>query len=169
MAARTEVVSDTGSPGPKPPYSRTTVLARVFDAPRALMWKMWTDPVHLAQWFGPEGYTNHSVAVDARVGGTLRLTMRSPQNTDHPMTCVFREVKAQERLVFTNNALDEKGGLLLEGMTSVTFEDVGGKTKVTLETTATGTADVTKFMLEGMKDGWAQSFEKLAVYLPKAA
>src|ERR1700689_4949950 len=109
MDAKTEVQSDTGV-NAAAPYTRTIVLTRVFDAPRALVWKVWTDPAHLAQWFGPEHFTNHSVAVDLRIGGTWRLTMRSPQGTNHPMECVFRDVQPQERLVFTNNALDDQGG-----------------------------------------------------------
>lgn len=168
MDASTNVQSDTGVPTGAPPYRRSIVLTRTFDAPRALMWKMWTDPVHLAQWFGPQLFINHTVSVELRVGGAMKLTMRGPQGSEHPMIAVFREITAPERLVFTNNAVDERGGLLLEGMTTVSFAEVGGKTKVTLETTATGTAEITKFMLGGMKDGWTQSFDKLAAYLPSA-
>ncbi len=169
MDATTKIESDTGAPDGAPPYTRSMVLTRVFDAPRALIWKMWTDPMHLVQWFGPEHFTNHSVKVDLRVGGSMELTMRGPENTDHPMKAVYREIRDQERLVFTNDAFDEDGNKLLDGLTIVMFEDFDGKTKITLETTATGTADVTKFMLGGMKDGWAQSWDKLAVYLSQAA
>jgi uncharacterized protein YndB with AHSA1/START domain len=169
MGARTEIESDTGLPGPTPPYHRAAVLSRMFDAPRALLWKMWTDPAHLVHWWGPDMFTNTNVKVDLRVGGAMQLTMNGPQGSQHPMKAVFREIKAPERLVFTSNALDDDGGILLEGLTTVTFEEIGGKTKVTVKTEATGTADVTKFMLSGMKDGWAQSIDKLAAYLAKAA
>jgi uncharacterized protein YndB with AHSA1/START domain len=166
MNATTEVAFDSGLPA-QSPYERSIVLTRVFDCPRALMWKMWTDPVHMAQWFGPEHFTNDKVKVDLRVGGGFELAMISPTKSEHPMRAEYREIVPNQKLAFTNNAYDSDGKQLLEGYTTVTFEDVAGKTKVTLETTAKGVAEVTKFMLGGMKDGWAQSWDKLAAYLKK--
>ncbi len=162
----TQVAFDSGVPAASP-YERSIVLTHIFDAPRALVWKMWTDPAHLAQWFGPQMFTNKNVTVDLRFGGGFALTMVSPQGSEHPMTTVFKEIVPNEKLAFTNDALDEKGGKLLEGFTTVTFEDMGEKTKITVEARAQGTAEVTKFMLGGMKDGWAQSFDKLAAYMIK--
>jgi len=167
MDASTEVAFDSGPPTVSP-YERTIVLKRVFDAPRALMWKMWTDPAHLAQWFGPRIFTSHSVKLDLRVGGMLHLTMRGPDNTEHPMKCVFREIVPNEKLAFVNDAFDDNGNKLLDGFTTVLLEDVGGKTRLTLEMTAKGVAEVTKFMLGGMSEGWIQSFDKLASYLVKS-
>jgi uncharacterized protein YndB with AHSA1/START domain len=161
-----ELAFDSGLPA-APPYERSIVLKRIFDAPRALMWKMFTDPAHLAQWFGPKIFTNHSVKVDLRVGGLLQLTMRGPDGSEHPMKCVFREIVAGEKLAFVNDAYDTDGKKLLDGFTTIVFEDVGGKTRLTLETTAKGVAEVTKFMLGGMAEGWAQSFDKLAAGLLK--
>jgi uncharacterized protein YndB with AHSA1/START domain len=161
MDANTEVAFDSGVPDASP-YERTIVLKRVFDAPRALIWKMWTDPVHLAQWFGPAIFTNHKVKVDLRVGGALELTMRGPDGAEHPMKCEFREIVTGRKLAFINNAYDESDNKLIDGFTTVTFEDQGAKTKLTLEMTAKGVAEVTKFMLGGMAEGWIQSFDKMA-------
>ena len=81
---------------------------------------------------GPKGFTNPVCEIDARVGGTLRIHMRGPDGTVYPMKGEIRELVAPERLVFTNIAVDAAGKHLLEGLTTVTFADEGGKTKMTL-------------------------------------
>ncbi|HEY2107102.1 MAG TPA: SRPBCC domain-containing protein [Candidatus Binataceae bacterium] len=143
------------------PMKRTVVITRIFNAPRTLVFKLWTDPGHLAQWWGPKGFTNPVCEVDARPGGAIRIVMRSPDGVDHPMAGVFREVVEPQRLVFTNMALDREGNTLLEGLTSVTFDEHGGKTKVTLETSAAGVAAQAAEMLKGMEEGWRQSLDRL--------
>ena len=75
----------------------TVTLTRVFDAPRALVWKAWTDLKMMARWFGPRGFTNPVCELDVRVGGSLRIVMRGPDGNDYPMKGVFREVIAPER------------------------------------------------------------------------
>jgi uncharacterized protein YndB with AHSA1/START domain len=151
------------------PIHRELTLTRVFDAPRALVYKMWTDPKHLAEWFGPKEFTNPICEVDPRVGGRIHVVMRSPWNSEHPMEGIFREVVKNEKLVFTNDAVDEKGGLLIQSITTVTFEDVGGKTKMTMHTDAKGMVDIAARMLDGMKEGWSQSFDKLEAAIARAS
>src|SRR6202167_2121007 len=85
------------------------IITRVFDAPRALVFKAWTDPKHLAQWWGPKGFTNPVCEIDARIGGALRIHMRGPDGSIYPMKGVIREIAAPERLVFTNIAVDASG------------------------------------------------------------
>ncbi|MGH7141166.1 MAG: SRPBCC family protein [Minisyncoccia bacterium] len=80
------------------------------------------------------------------------------------MQGVFTEIVPHERLVFTDQAFDENGAVLLEGTTSVTFEDLGGKTKITVKTGATGEAPQTAMMLEGMQQGWQEQLEKLGAF-----
>jgi len=143
------------------PTERELVLSRIFDAPRELVFQAWTDAAHLARWWGPRGFTNPVCELDVRPGGALRITMRGPDGRDYPMEGVFREIVEPERLVFTNNAVDADGKLLLEGLTTVTFADVGGRTKLTLRTRAAGAGPQTARMLEGMDAGWMQSIEKL--------
>jgi len=137
------------------------VLTRVFDAPRALLWKAWTDPKMLAQWFGPRGFTSSVPELDVRVGGALRIIMHGPDGNDYPMKGVFREVVAPERLVFTNIAIDTQGNHLLEGETAVEFAEKNGKTILTLKTHAVGLAPIATTMLAGMEAGWTQSIDKL--------
>ena len=136
-------------------------VTRIFDAPRELVFKMWTDSAHLAKWWGPKGFTNPVCEVDPKPGGAIYIVMRAAHGVDHPMNGVFQEVTPPERLVFTNNAIDDHGNRLLEGLTTVTFEDHGGKTKLTLETRAVGLVEGAAKMLAGMDAGWNQSLDRL--------
>jgi len=139
----------------------TVDIVRVFDAPRALVWQAWTDPKMMAQWFGPRHFTNPVCELDVRKGGSLRIVMRGPDGNDYPMKGVFLEVVPPERLVFSSIAIDKDGNHLLEGKTTVTFAEHGGKTTLTLKTHAVGRVPIAKQMLAGMKAGWTQSIDKL--------
>ena len=145
----------------KPFAERVLTLTRVFDAPRALVFKAWTEPQRLARWWGPKGFTNPVCEMDVRPGGALRIVMRAPGGSEYPMTGVFREIVPPERLVFTNVAVDKAGKPLLEGFTTVTFAEEGGKTTLVLKARAVAVvADAVRF-LDGMEEGWAQSLERL--------
>ena len=91
----------------------------------------------------------------------MYIVMRGPDRNDYPMKGVFREVLAPERLVFTNIAIDKEGNHLLEGETTVTFSEKGGKTTLILETRAVGLVPIAPQMLGGMEAGWTQSIDKL--------
>jgi uncharacterized protein YndB with AHSA1/START domain len=144
------------------PAQREVRLTRVFDAPIELVWMAWTDPRHMAQWWGPKSFTNPVCELDVRPGGAIRIDMRAPNGTIYPMTGTFKEIVPRERLVFTSVARDNDGNPLLEGHNIITFEDVGGKTKVTVLSRAVGIAPIAPQMLAGMEMGWTQSLEKLA-------
>ena len=151
------------------PYGEATVtLTRVFDTPRALVWKAWTDPKMMMQWFGPRGFTNPVCELDIRVGGALRIVMRGPDGNDYPMKGVFREVSPPERLVFTNIATDTDGKHLLEGETTVILAEKDGKTALTLKTHAVGLVPLAPQMLAGMEAGWTQSIDKLEELMTRA-
>ena len=142
------------------------VITRVFDAPRDLVFKAWTDPLHLARWWGPKGFTNPVCEVDLRVGGSLRIVMRAPDGAEHPMTGVFRAIDPPARLVFENIAIDREGKTLLDGLTTVTFTEHGaGGTKLTVESRAVARVDYAWRMLEGMETGWTQSIDRLGEYI----
>jgi len=146
---------------PAPHGEATVTLTRVYDAPRDLMWRAWTDPKHMAQWFGPRGFTSSVPELDVRVGGNLRIVMHGPDGNDYPMKGVFREVVPPERLVFSNIAVDNDGNHLLEGETTVILEAQGAKTKLTLRTYAKGLVPMAPQMLAGMEAGWSQSLDKM--------
>lgn len=147
---------------------RVVVIERIFDAPRSLLFKAWTEPRRLARWWGPKGFTNPVCEIDARPGGTLRIIMRAPDGAEYPMKGVFREVIEPEQLVFTNIAIDNAGDSLIEGLTTVTFAEHAGKTKLILHTSATGMVAMAAAMIEGMEAGWTQSLDRLAEHVAKA-
>jgi uncharacterized protein YndB with AHSA1/START domain len=146
---------------------REITITRVFDAPQALVFKAWTDGKMLAQWWGPAGFTNPVCEIDARVGGALRIHMRSPDGAVYPMKGEFREIVPPQRLVFTNIALDEAGNHIIEGFTTVTFAEEGGKTRLILHTRGSAVVEKAVPYLQGMEYGWTQSIDKLQVLLAR--
>ena len=79
---------------------REIVIARVFDAPRALVFQMWTDPDHAMKWFGPSGFTCTLHEMNVRVGGRWRFDMKAPNGTIYPNRIEYLEIVPNERLVF---------------------------------------------------------------------
>jgi len=147
------------------PVEREITLTRVFDAPRDRVWKAWTDPQHLARWWGPKGFSNPVCELDARVGGSWRIVMRAPDGAEYPCGGVYREIVALERLVFTNIATDKDGKPIIDGLTTVTFADAGGgKSKLTLHTRGTALVDYAAAYLQGMETGWSQSLDRLEAF-----
>ena len=130
------------------------ILTRVFDAPLDLMWKLWTEPEHIRKWWGPKGYTLPGCEMDFRTGGAYRFVMRGPDGQDNPFHGVYREIVRNERIVFTA-ILDNLPGHEL--VTTVTFADEGGKTKLTVrQTTPPGVPGL------GQNQGWSETLERLA-------
>jgi len=85
------------------------VITREFNAPRELLFETWTDAKHVAQWWGPRGFTNPVCQWNAIAGEAIHVVMRGPNGVDYPMGGEFREIVAPERLVISCGALDEKG------------------------------------------------------------
>ena len=159
MAARNSAASE--------PEEGTLVITRVFDAPRDLVFDAWTDPKHVAQWWGPDGFTNPVCELDARPGGAIRINMRGPDGTVYSMAGAYWEIVEPERLVFTSAALDAEGTPLFEVLTTVTFPERGGKTALTLQARVIRASAEAAPYLKGMEAGWTQSLERLAEYLAK--
>ena len=154
---------------PKPLAEREITITRIFDALRALVFKAWTDAAQLAQWWGPKGFTNPVCEIDPRVGGAIRIHMRSPDGSIYPMKGEIREIVAPERLVFTNIAVDAADHHIIEGLTTVTLADEGGKTKLTIQTRGSAITEQAVGYLKGMEMGWTQSIDKLqALFAPRA-
>jgi len=153
----------------KPNLRREVTLTRVFDAPRALVYSMWTDAKHLANWWGPHGFTNPICEVDPRPGGKILIHMRAPNGDAHPMGGVFHELVPNERIVFTSYVDMPDGKRVIEAHSTVTLEDYRGKTRLTLHATGIGFVDFAERMLAGMEAGWAQSFGRLGVEVARAA
>jgi uncharacterized protein YndB with AHSA1/START domain len=149
------------------PTSREITIVRLFDAPRALVFKAWTDPVHLARWWGPKDFTNPVCELDLHPGGKIHIVMRAPHGAEYPMVGEFREVVAPERLVFTNAPVDAQGNRLMDGLTTVTFADERGKTKLTMHTRAVVLVPYAAQFLSGMDVGWNQSIDRLGELVAK--
>ena len=148
---------------------RELTLTRIFNAPREIVFKAWTDPRLLAQWWGPHGFTNPVCEVDARPGGAIYINMRWPDGRDNFMKGTFHEVVPPERLVFTTSALEDDAGMpQLEVLNTVTFAEQGSQTKLTLHAVVVRAGPAAEGALSGMEEGWSQSLEKLAAALKKA-
>ncbi|MGE5456807.1 MAG: SRPBCC family protein [Methanococcaceae archaeon] len=151
------------------------IITRVFDAPRNRVWEVWTEPEHVMEWWGPEGFTAPIIKTDFRVGGKSLFCMRSPEGEDFWSTGVYQEIVEQEKIVTTDSFSDAQGNVVpashygmsgdwpLELLVTVTFEEDGGKTKLTLR--HEGFPDRENRDLA--KAGWNESLDKLVEYLKK--
>jgi uncharacterized protein YndB with AHSA1/START domain len=151
-----------------PSAQHDLVLTRVFDAPRSLVFQAWIDPVHVAQWWGPRGFTNPVCELDPHPGGAILIHMRAPNGVVYPMTGVFQEIVPPERLSFLSGAMDDKGNLLFEILNTVTFAEQAGKTTLTLHARVIKSTPAAAPHLAGMEIGWTQSLERLAAFVTKA-
>ncbi len=146
------------------------IITRIFDAPRELVWKAWTEPERFMRWWGPKNFTAPFCTIDLRVGGVYLNCMRWPDGKDYWSTGVYREIVPMERIVYTDSFADEKGNVVpathygmsadipLEMLVTVTFEEQKGKTKMTLRH-AGFPAGTTSDLANA---GWNESFDKLA-------
>jgi uncharacterized protein YndB with AHSA1/START domain len=153
------------------------VITRVFDAPRKLVWKAWTDPELCMRWWGPKNYTSPFCKIDLRPGGKYLNCMRSHDGTEIWSTGVYREVVPPERIVCTDSFADEQGNVVpashygmgpdfpLEMLVIVTFEEQDGKTKMTLKHVGIPAGE----HYDGAQVGWNESFDKLAAVLADSA
>jgi uncharacterized protein YndB with AHSA1/START domain len=158
------------------------VLSRVFDAPRDLVWKCFTDPEHMKRWWGPKGVTVVESKMDLRVGGTYLYGMKVPDGPAMWGRMVYREITPPEKLVFINSFSDEKGGLTrhpmaptwpMEMLSVFTFEEQpGDKTKFTVRWSPHNATDEERKTFDAghasMNQGWSGTMEKFETYLAKA-
>ncbi len=137
------------------------VITRVFDAPRELVFKAWTDPEQMMLWWGPRDYPVTQLKIDIRPGGIWRFCLRANDSGKKLWQGgVFREVVEPERLVFTF-AWEEEGERGLETLVTVDFVEQDGKTLMTFRQSpfqSTGERD-------GHRSGWNSSFDRLVDYL----
>ena len=150
--------------------NKELVITRIFDAPRELVWKAWTEPERFMRWWGPKDFTSPACKIDLRLGGKYLSCMRGPDGQDYWNTGVYREIVEPERIAYTDSFADEHGnvvpashyglsaGFPLELQVTVTFEDYGGKTKMTLKHVGIPAGE----MSDMTGAGWNESFDKLA-------
>ena len=155
MAARNNPARDSAE--------RTLEMTRIFEAPRALVFKLWTDPRHARNWWGPSDYPATSLEMDLRQGGKWRGCLRSTENGKELWQGgVFREVVPPERIVFTF-AWEEEGERGFETLVTVSFAEEGEKTRMTFRQAPFSSVA----QRDGHRGGWTSSFDRLAEYLSK--
>ncbi len=147
---------------------REIVIARVFDAPRELVWRAWTDPQHVVNWWGPTGFTTTIEKMDVRPGGVWKHVMHAPDGTDYPNSSVFREVVKPERIVFSHGG-GKEGGPGVHFTATWTFEALAGnQTRVTIRMVFDSAADRDVVVREyGAIEGGKQTLGRLADYLTR--
>jgi uncharacterized protein YndB with AHSA1/START domain len=137
-------------------------IERVFDAPRALVFEHWVEAEHVGAWFAPATFDVTACEVDARPGGSWRVTYRAPGAGDmHIEHGEFKEVASPERLVFTLINENGRGEVMLRSEVSVTFTERDGKTTMFFRQTGFASSK----MRGGVADGWGSCFQKLDAQL----
>jgi uncharacterized protein YndB with AHSA1/START domain len=137
------------------------VFTRVVAAPRDLVFQAWTEPEHVAMWWGPHKYTNPVCEVDARPGGAINIHMLGPDGVVYPTVGAFREVVAPERLVFTTALMVGQGRKLIEELNTVTFEEQDGRTTLMLHVAVIDLTAESESYVGSLEEGWKQSLERL--------
>jgi uncharacterized protein YndB with AHSA1/START domain len=160
------------------PDSEEFTISRTFDAPRALVFKAFTDAAHLARWFGPKGFEMSKCSLDLRPGGLFHYCLRAPNGAEMWGKWIFREIVAPEKLVVVVSFSDAHAGVTrhpgsaswpLQTLSTTTFEDDGGRTKMTLRWRAHEATEEERRTFaaghDGMRMGWGGTMDQLDAYL----
>ncbi|MEJ0015037.1 MAG: SRPBCC family protein [Acetobacteraceae bacterium] len=147
---------------------RDLVLTRLIDAPREKLYRAWTEPALLMQWFAPLPYTTPHAELDVRAGGSNTVVMRGPDGADIPCSGVYLEVVPNERIVMTDAYTDAWQPSAKPFMTVIlTFEDEDGKTRYTARVRHWTVADRETHEKMGFHEGWGQCADQLAALVAK--
>lgn len=144
------------------PSDREILMTRDFDAPRELVFKAYTDPKNIPQWWGPRGYTTTVDKMDVRPGGVWRFVQRDQDGNEFAFNGVYREIVPPERLVYTFEFEGMRGHVMLE---TVTFEEHDGKTKLTDRALFDNVEDRDGMLKSGMERGAAETMDRFAELL----
>jgi uncharacterized protein YndB with AHSA1/START domain len=147
---------------------RSIITTRVYDAPRELVWTAWTDPKHLAQWWGPDGFSTTTSVHEFRPGGVWRFVMHGPDGRDYENRITFDEIVKPERIGYHHGGGDDVEPVQFR--TTVTFEDLGGKTRLTLHAVFPSAAERDRVVKQyGADKGAVQTLARLAEYVASLA
>ena len=139
-------------------------MQRVFDAPRALVWKAYTDPKLIPQWWGPGYLTTKVEEIDVRPGGRWRYVQRDPDGHEYAFHGEYREVAPPERLASTFIFEGQPGESSLD---IATFEEVDGKTRLTVRSVFDSAGGRDGMYAEGMEEGMIEGYNRLSALLRK--
>lgn len=161
--------------------SEDFLISRTFNAPRALVWKAWTDRDALMQWFGPKGVKMIRADLDFRVGGVFHYGMQQPNGDIGWGKWTFREIVPEEKLVVVVSFSDENGGVTrhplaptwpAETLSTTTFSEKDGKTTLALRWSAYNASPEEAALFAAshasMTGGWTGTMEQLEDFLAEA-
>ena len=137
-------------------------ITRLIDAPRALVFKAWTDPAHLAKWFFLDALPTTHTEIDVRPGGKWVMNLRTPEGASITARRVYREIVEPERIVFYEKC-DAGGTIILDGTHTVTFKEAAGKTLLTVECDLVTPFDADN--QQGWNGGWREVLDRLAAHV----
>jgi len=147
---------------------RDVVLERTFDAPRQQVFEAYTDPGKIVKWWGPTGWLTEVYKMEVKPGGMWHYCMRGPENKESWGKATYHEVKAPERLKYTDSFADSEGNTVKdmpETIVTVNFVDFEGKTRLTSRIEFASTADMENVLAMGLVQGIDQTWDRLASYL----
>lgn len=144
---------------------REIVLTRILNAPRDLVFDVWTDPQHIAQWWGPNGFTNTIHEMNVRPGGIWRFIMHGPDGTDYPNKIVYEKVERPSLIAYLHGDDSDDEAAMFRA--SASFEEEEGKTKVTLRLLFPSAEARNKMVEFGAVEGGQQTLGRLEQYLSK--
>ena len=160
MDARHDPVADDAA--------RTILTTRVYDAPRALVFEAFTDPKHLAQWWGPDGFRTTTSAYECKPGGVWRFVMHGPDGRDYQNRITFDEVVPPERIVYRHGGGDDVEPVQFR--TTVAFEDLGKRTRIVMRMDFPSAAERDRVIKEyGADKGLVQTLGRLAEHVAALA
>ncbi len=154
MTAKTRIQVEPGKP--------TIVMERVFDAPRGLVFEAWTNPEHLARWWGPRDLTLAVCEIDFRPGGAWRFVLRGRDGSDYGFGGEYREILPPERLSYTFRF---DGAPDAEAVETLTFVEKDGKTTLTSTMVHTSVENRDAHVRSGMEEGALETMDRLAELL----
>jgi len=146
------------------PGKHEIIITHMFDAPRVLVFKLYTDPESIPQWWGPRRLTTKVDRMEVRPGGQWRFVQHDPEGKEYAFHGVYHEIKQPERIITTFEWEGMPGHVLME---TIFFEDVGGKTKVTDSSVFQSVEDRDGMVKTGMEEGSYESGERFAEVLIK--
>jgi uncharacterized protein YndB with AHSA1/START domain len=157
------------------------VITREFDAPRALVWKAFTEPERMQRWWGPKGFTVIAANMDLRPGGIYHYGMRAPDGSTMWGKFVYREIVRPERIVLVNCFSDEAGNVTrhpmsptwpLQMLSTFLFAEQNGRTRLTIRWSPLDAEETERATFANahpdMQQGWTGTLDRLAAYLAQA-
>lgn len=144
---------------------RELIISRTIDAPRDLVWRAFSEPEHLVHWWGPNGFTNTFHEFSFEENGVWRFMMHGPDGTDYPNKIIYREIKKPERIVYDHSGDGEAEWKDHRFTSTITLEDLGSKTKVTLHMVIETAQELEKMKKFGAVEGGQQTLGRLDAYV----